>query len=151
MRIYKIQANGDPHPIEASGLFVPQVTTVDNLTIESIDSEVTVNVNADAKVISLPKITAANLGMRITVRNIGADGANLVSVSPNALDAIVGTIANAAADSVATGVKDKDMSNTKATANKGDYIVLEAFTHNATLNEGLWAIAGGVGIWAQQA
>lgn len=144
-KFYKAQANGDIHPIEADGLYLPQVTVDDDLTIESVDSELTVNVDVDGGVVTLPAITANNLGMRVTVRNIGADGAYGVSVSPASTDAIHGTIANSAADSVSGGVVDKDITNTKGTANKGDYIVLEA----AGLTE--WYITGGVGIWASEA
>ena len=78
-------------------------------------------------------------------RNTGADGNNIVTLSPNAADGIHGTIANAAADSVASGTVDKDFVNTKATANKGDYVILRA----VALTE--WYIIGGVGIWASEA
>lgn len=145
MKIYKAQSNGDIHPIEANGLYVPQVTTDEDLTIESVESVLSVNVDVDGGVITLPKITDDNLGMRITVRNIGEDGAYLVSVSPDEADGINGSIANAAADSVASGVVNKDLSNTKATANKGDYVVLEAVAETE------WYITGGVGIWASEA
>ena len=145
MKIYKAQSNGDIHPIEANGLYLPQVTTDENLTIKSVDSELSVNVDVDGGVVTLPRITSDNLGMRIIVRNIGADGAYLVSVSPDAVDGINGSIANAAADSVASGVVNKNLSNTKATANKGDYVVLEAVAETE------WYITGGVGIWASEA
>jgi hypothetical protein len=145
MKFYRAQSNGDIHPIEAMGLYIPQVTTDEDLTIESVESILSVNVDVDGGVVTLPKITADNLGMRILVRNIGADGAYLVSVSPDAVDGINGTISNAAADSVASGVVDKDLSNTKSTANKGDYVILEAVAETE------WYIVGGVGIWASEA
>ena len=145
MKYYRAQSNGDAHPIEAMGLYIPQVTTDKDLTIESVESVLSVNVNVDGGVVTLPRITADNLGMRILVRNIGADGAYLVSVSPDAVDGINGTIANAAADSIASGVVDKDLSNTKLTANKGDYVILEAVAETE------WYIVGGVGIWASEA
>ena len=55
------------------------------------------------------------------------------------------TIANAAADSVSGSVADKDIINTKATANKGDRITL--------IGDGVdgWYIVEGVGIWASEA
>ena len=145
MKIYRAQSNGDIQPIEANGLYIPQVTTDEDLTIESVESVLSVNVDVDGGVVTLPKITADNLGMRVLVRNIGADGAYLVSVSPDAVDGINGTIANAAADSVASGVVNKNLSNTKATANKGDYVILEA------VKETEWYIVGGVGVWASEA
>lgn len=145
MKIYNAQANGDIHPKESNGSFLRQITTDENITIETVDSVLTVNVLLDGGVVSLPAITANNLGMRVTVRNIGADGAQLVGVSPAATDGIHGTIANAAADSTASGVVDKDLRNTKATANSGDFVTLEA----ATITK--WFIVGGVGIWASEA
>ena len=103
------------------------------------------NVATDALISTLPKIEAGNLGMTFLFRNTGADGNNLVTLSPNAADAIHGTIANSAADSVAGGVVNKNFVNTKATANKGDYVILRA----VALTE--WYIIGGVGIWASEA
>ena len=103
------------------------------------------NVATDALVTTLPKIEAGDLGLTYLFRNTGADGNNTVTLSPNASDAIHGTIANSAADSVAGGVVNKDFVNTKATANKGDYVILRA----VALTE--WYIIGGVGIWASEA
>ena len=109
------------------------------------DAGIDHNVATDALVLSLPLIEAGNLGMTYLFRNTGADGNNIITLSPNALDSINGTIANAAADSVASGVVDKNFVNTKASANKGDYVILRA----VALTE--WYIIGGVGIWASEA
>lgn len=122
-----------------------QETHTASVSLTSNDSFKTHNVATDAIVITLPAISASSIGERFTFRNTGADGAVLLTVSPASTDAIFGSIANSAADSVASGVLDKDIKNTKATANKGDYIVLEA---NAV---GAWYIVGGVGIWASEA
>lgn len=117
----------------------------DNLTLTEDDSGKTLNIATDAKVFTLPAITASNLGMKFSFRNTGADGNNTVTLSPAATDAIHGSIANAAADSVASGVVNKDLVNTKATANKGDWVTIVA----VSLTE--WYITGGVGIWASEA
>jgi len=109
------------------------------------DAGIDQNVATDALVLTLPKIEAGNLGMTLLFRNTGADGNNIITLSPNAADGINGTIANAAADSVASGTVDKDWVNTKATANKGDYVILKAVALTA------WYIVGGVGIWASEA
>ena len=109
------------------------------------DAGIDQNVATDALVITLPKIEAGNLGMTFLFRNTGADGNNIITLSPNAADGINGSIANAAADSVASGTVDKDWGNTKATANKGDYVILKAVALTA------WYIVGGVGIWASEA
>ena len=103
------------------------------------------NVATDALVITLPKIESSLIGMEYTIRNTGADGNNIITLSPNAADAFHGTIANAAADAVASGAADKDLINTKATANKGDFVTIKA----VALTE--WYITGGVGIWASEA
>lgn len=103
------------------------------------------NVATDALVITLPKIETSLIGMEYTIRNTGADANNIITLSPNAADAFHGTVANAAADAVASGAADKDFINTKATANKGDFVTIKA----VALTE--WYITGGVGIWASQA
>lgn len=108
------------------------------------DSAQDQNIATDAKVFTLPLITEQMLGAPYTFRNVGADAAIALTVSPNALDAVHGTVANAAADSVASGVVNKNIVLTKATANKGDYITLVP----VALTE--WYIAGGVGIWASE-
>lgn len=116
----------------------------DSVTLTEDDSGKAFNIATDAKVFTLPAITADNIGMKFKFRNIGADGNNIITISPAASDAVHGTIQNAAADSVAGGVVNKDLINTKATANKGDWVELEA----VALTE--WYITGGVGIWASE-
>ena len=83
--------------------------------------------------------------MTYLFRNTGADGNNIITLSPNALDGINGSIANSAADSVASGVVNKNFVNTKATANNGDYVILRAVALTK------WYVIGGVGIWASEA
>lgn len=120
-------------------------TVTDDTTLTKDDLGKRIVVATDAKTMTLPTITAEMVGGRIGFVNAGADGAVALTVSPAATDAVIGTIANAAADSVSGGVVGKDIVNTKTTANKGDYIVLEA---TALLG---WYIVGGVGIWASEA
>ena len=105
----------------------------------------TINVGTDALTFALPAITADNLGMKFKFRNTGADAAVALTISPAAADGINGTVANAAADSVASGVVDKDLVNTKATANTMDWVEIVAVSLTK------WAITGGVGIWASEA
>ena len=105
----------------------------------------TYNVATDAIVMNLPAITADTIGMEFIFRNTGADGAVLLSIDPASTDGINGTIANAAADAVASGVVGKKLNNTKATANNGDYVTLKAVALTK------WFIVGGVGIWASEA
>lgn len=82
-------------------------------TLDAGDSGVFQIVTVDAKVITLP---ATVLGLTYTIINGGADGAVLVTVSPNASDKIAGAGLTAA--------DNKDLLNTKATAKKGDMVRL---------------------------
>jgi hypothetical protein len=116
-----------------------QETVSGSADIKAGSAGVDQNVATDALVNTLPKIEAGDLGLTFLFRNTGADGNNTITLSPNAADAIHGTIANSAADSVAGGVVNKNFVNTKATANKGDYVILRA----VALTE--WYIIGGVG------
>ena len=104
-------------------------------------------IDADALVQTFPAVGAetAPYGSFLHFINGGADGAVIMTFSPNADDAIFGTIANAAADSISGGVDDKDFVNTKATANKGDRI--------SYMSDGVtgWYITDGVGIFASEA
>lgn len=142
-RYFKSTSGGELQ--DAKRALMEQVTITATTTLTIADSGVDHNVATDALTITLPDITADNVGMTFLFRNTGADGAVALTLSPAATDGINGTIANAAVDSVASGVVDKDIVNTKATANNGDFIVLTAVALNK------WFITGGVGIWASQA
>jgi hypothetical protein len=122
-----------------------QTTVTASTAYTAADANKEYNIATDALVQTLPLITDATLGMEFVFRNTGADANNDITLAPNALDSFNGTIANAAADSVASGAVDKDLVLTKATSNKGDYIKVKA----VALTE--WYITGGVGIWASEA
>ena len=47
------------------------------------DAGIDQNVATDALVLTLPKIEAGNLGMTFLFRNTGADGNNIITLSPN--------------------------------------------------------------------
>lgn len=138
MSNFKTDALGNNAPIEKS--LVQTIGT--SATLSNTDSGTKYLVGTDALVITLP---ATKKGVEFTIINSGADGNNIITISPSAGDAIIGTISNAAADSVSGGVDDKDIINTKATANKGDRITL--------IGDGAsgWYIVDGVGIWASEA
>lgn len=105
-------------------------TTLDVAT----DNGVVQMVDTDAKTITLP---ATVVGIVYTIENAGADGAVLVTISPNASDKIMG-MGSAASDN-------KDILNTKATARRGDRVVL--------VGDGVdgWKIASMTGVWAREA
>lgn len=122
-----------------------QNTITASTTLTEADAGKSFNIATDALVVTLPLIEADSIGMEFTFRNTGADGNNIITLSPASADSINGTIANSAADSVASGVVNKDLINTKATANNGDWVKLRAVSTTK------WYIEGGVGIWASQA
>lgn len=94
----------------------------------------------DNAVITLPDAAAANKGLKVTVINAAADGEALISISPHSSDKIYGTIGSVSFG----GVAGKDIQNTKATANKGDFATL--VSDGATG----WYVIGGVGVWASE-
>lgn len=95
---------------------------------------------ADNSVVTLP-LAADNKGLVIRVANAAAAAAAKVSISPNALDKIVGTVGAVQSG----GVLDKDWINTKATTKQGDYT--ELTSDGGTT----WWITGGVGVWVSEA
>jgi len=135
---FKTDGSGDSQVIERK--IVEEISA--NKTLSLDDSGSVFVVGTDALTITLPETAK---GVVYTFINIGADGNNLITISPNADDAIFGSIANSAADSVASGVDDKDIVNTKATANQGDRITLIGD------GDAGWWILDGVGIWASEA
>lgn len=139
---YEMRADGSRIPLYEGGLAQKTTLLDDDITLTIIQSGGVFEMGTDAKVITLP---AVKKGAYFTFRNVGADGNNTITLSPNSDDGIFGSIANAAADSVAGGVNDKDLVNTKSTANKGDWVRIEADD-----SETGWFITGGVGIWASE-
>lgn len=84
-----------------------------NDTMAEGDSGSVKLVDTDGVVITLPATAA---GMTFTFVNAGDDGEVGFSISPNAADKIMGN--------GYTSADNKDVTNTKATARKGDYITL---------------------------
>tara|TARA_R110002051_G_scaffold278998_2_gene340428 strand:- start:1484 stop:1870 length:387 start_codon:yes stop_codon:yes gene_type:complete len=113
--------------------YVEEITATKTLSYG--DSGKVFLVGTDALTVTLP---ATKAGVRYTFINSGADDAVLITVSPNASDAIMGTIAAV----VATGSDDGDLTNTKSGANKGDWCTI--------VGDGSagWYITGGDGVWA---
>lgn len=114
------------------------LTTTQDIPVNEAGTEY--NIATDAKVMTLPAITSENIGMEFTFRNTGADGNNIITLSPASTDAIHGTVGSVSSG----GVDDKDWINTKATANKGDWCTLKA----VALTD--WYLTGGDGVWASE-
>jgi hypothetical protein len=113
-------------------------TVTASQTLSYNDSGKVLLVGTDALTVTLP---ATKAGIRYTFINSGADEANIITISPNASDKIIGSIANAAADSVCSASDDGDLVNTKGTSNKGDRVTLVGDGSDG------WYIVEGVGIW----
>jgi len=115
---------------------VPSTATA-TLTID--DNHALITDATDNAVITLPLASTVS-GMRVTVMNIAASTAAKVSISPNAADKVVGSVAAVASG----GVANKDWISTKATSVKGDYTTL--------ISDGgtTWYCIGGVGVWASE-
>ena len=105
-----------------------------NYTVDAEDSGKVIWVDTDAVVITLPSVGGIS---NVTIANAGSYGSVGVSISPNAIDMIE------AAD--ITAADDKDLINTKATANRGDYATLFDGDGNG------WTCVRRKGTWARQA
>ena len=116
-----------------NGNYVETVTA--DQTLSYNDSGKVLLVGTDALTITLP---ATKAGVKYTFVNTGADDAVLVTISPNADDKIMGTIAAVSAAANDGGA----LTNTKSGANKGDWCTIVGDG-----NEG-WYIIGGDGVWA---
>ena len=88
-------------------------TLADNKTLDALDTGKVFFVTTDAKVITLPAV--AKMACRIV--NGAAYGVSIITIASNASDNIQ------ARDLTATD--DKDLINTKATANRGDMVDIE--------------------------
>ena len=110
-------------------------TLSSNKTLDAEDTGKLFWVDTDAFTITLPAVAAGVFGVQIV--NGMAFGGALITISPNASDSILGPNITAA--------DDKDLLNTKATAKRGDYVVLDSGDADGYLATEL------VGTWARQA
>lgn len=104
-----------------------------NYTVDAEDNGKILWVDTDAVVITLPAVE----GITVGVGNIAGFGAAKVSVSPAAVDMIEGPDITAA--------DDKDIINTKATARRGDHLIIANGDANG------WKIVKKIGTWAREA
>jgi len=109
-------------------------TKSDNYTVDAQDSGKVIAIATDAKAFTLPATAA---GLEIILVNTGLSAAVALTISPNANDKIMGPDI--------AGVDNKDQVNTKATAERWDYMHL--------VGDGAagWYIIAKRGIWAAEA
>ncbi len=94
-----------------------RITKAASANAAAAESGVCYDVTADAAVITLP---ATAVGLEFTVMNMAADAAALVEVDFQAADKNLGGLG------ITAGGDGKKLSNTKATAKKGDFITFVA-------------------------
>ena len=105
-----------------------------NYTVQAADSGKTFTSSTDGVVFTLPAIS---IGRVFTFVNTGTDGANTLTISPNASDGIL--YAGSLTD-------DKDIINTKSTSKVGDFVVCASL--NSTAH---WTIVDVQGVFAKEA
>ena len=112
-----------------------------NKTLTEEDCGKTFLCGTDGVVLSLP---ATKAGLRYTVMNTGARTTTQVAISPVAADGISGTFTLAATAVVVAGVVNKDIQNTKASAEPGDSVEIIGTGVTGTK---AWLIKSSTGIW----
>jgi hypothetical protein len=104
-----------------------------NYTVQAADSGKTFTSSTDGVVFTLPAIS---IGRVFTFVNTGSDGANNLTISPNASDGIL--YAGSLTD-------DKDVINTQSTSKVGDFIVCASL--NSTAH---WTVVDVQGVFAKE-
>ena len=113
-------------------------------TLTAADTGTTYFIATDALVMTLPACATAGAGTTYKFVNSGADGNNIITISPNSADAIWGTITLAASVVDLGGADNKDLINTKATSIKGDSVEIVCDGTD-------WFVQNSTGIWAAEA
>lgn len=114
------------------GNFSVRETISADKTLDAEDSGKLFWVDTDAKVITLPAIATGLDGCMVV--NGGSYGTVAVTLSPNASDMILGPDI--------TGADNKDLINTKATAQRGDFVIFggnDADGYSVQAIRGTWA------------
>jgi len=142
MENYQIaMANGETfsYPADGSGKNIEVLTASATLTADQ--SGRILQVATDALTFTLP---ATKKGLVYLIQNTGADGAAGITISPDEDDMIMGCYNQNGVLVTLTGTDDKDVVNTKATANKGDFFLIEADGSAG------WYVRGSSGIWLEE-
>ncbi|MFH1370359.1 MAG: hypothetical protein ABII09_03620 [Planctomycetota bacterium] len=110
----------------------------DDYTTLITDGGKIIYVDTTAKTITLETLTEALAGQELTIVNAGGDGLVLISVDPNSGDLLAGGAG------VAANADGHKISNTAATARRGDFITVVS---NGTTG---WNIKNIRGTWASE-
>lgn len=112
--------------------YTARATISADTTLDATHTGKLLVVDTDAKIITLPAIATGLDG--VCILNIGAFGTVAVNISPAAADMILGPDI--------TGADNKDLINTKATAKRGDFVVIggnDADGYAVQAMRGTWA------------
>ncbi len=145
MLFYRTQSDGTNVVSDSQGIIDDIEVIAANKTLTTEDSGKTFMVATDALVITLPSTID---GLEYTFINSGADGNNIITISPAAADGISGTVTLAATVVELSGVIDKDLINTKASSISGD---TGTIVGTGTAGTEAWLLKGSTGIWASEA
>ena len=129
----KMEVEFRPGAVDEFGVNTARETKSANYTVDALDSGKIIYVDTDAVIITLP---ATDAGITVTVANAGSFGTVGVTIAPNAVDQINGNDITAA--------DDKDLVNTKATAQRGDFVTLVADGTDG------WFVTAQRGTWTRQ-
>lgn len=127
--------------LEVDGMIRTVETITASKSLLASDSGKIFLVGTDALTITLP---ATSAGVEYTFINSGADGNNIITISPAAADAIHGTITLGASVVELSGTDNKDLINTKASATTGNSVTI--------VGDGVvgWYVKNSTGIWASE-
>jgi len=142
MKNYQISlSNGESFtfPVDGSGKNLETLTASASLTGDQVGR--VLQVATDGLTLTLP---STKEGLCYVIQNTGADAAVGITISPAAADMIMGSFNQHGIMVTMSGTDNKDIVNTKATAEKGDFIVLEADGSAG------WYIRGASGIWTEE-
>jgi len=117
-----------------TGFNLENKKTTHTVTANELAAGMTFTSSTDGVVFNLPAIS---IGRVITFVNTAQDGANTLTISPNANDGIL--YAGSLTDN-------KDLVNTKATSKVGDHVTIASL--NSTAH---WTVVAVQGIFAKQA
>jgi len=138
----KALANGETFAIPVDGIGNNVETLTASTTLTAEDSGKIFLIGTDALVITLPATVS---GLQYEFINIGANGNNIITISPVAADGIAGTITLASSIVTRAGTVDTDLVNTKNSATLGNSVKIVG---TGVTGVKAWFIVRSTGIWA---
>lgn len=141
MGYYITLSDGTRVPAEGGGFLERLETITADKTLTVADSGKTFLVATDELTITLPSTIK---GLEYTFINSGADGNNIITVSPAAADTFEGSFSYGGGRVVMSGTDNKDLVNTKASSKKGDSLSIRG---DGAVG---WYIEECTGVWLEE-